>query len=231
MFILKLLSLGLLGLLIFGCSGTESSFAGHDFLANPNISPTPPDIEAQGEAQDEEELLRYLVEKSDLIVVGKVTESRFLVDPAKMKAEIENALREKRLLKDEVYEVAIGRGEGYIGGKIFDVAISETLYMRSQISSPKIVRVYSIGNPFSLHTRVVPLIPEQKYLLFLSRAKDVDIVNELKIQNPNASLGFENVLADSVFLVTEGATGAARPLKNNDRLIKVVKLIAKELTP
>jgi hypothetical protein len=206
------LSFSILGLLLFGCSGARPLLV-DGFTTTP--SGTPQHIERD----DKEKLLRYLAERSDLIIICEATEARFLVDPEKKNEETEAALSEQRL----------ANGSVYIGGNVFDVSISEILYKRPKIKSLSVARVYSTQNPFSLHTTVAPLIPKQKYILFLSKASEKDIVPELKIQNLDPEV-YENVGHESVFLVTEGATEAVLKLKNDDqKLIKMVNSIASKL--
>jgi hypothetical protein len=216
---LKFSSVVFMGLLLSGCSESIPSRINYGLMAiKPTQQVSVDNDPKPNQTPNEEKLLRYLAEKSDLIVIGRVKESKLLVDPAKKQSDSEKAFREGQL----------PTSVGSAGGKIFEVAVIETLYLRSEISTSKIVQIYSIGDPFSLHTRVARLVPDEKYLLFLSRANEGDIVNELKIEKRDAYMEFEDVHADQVFLVTEDAPEAIHLLKN-DRVIKMVKSIVKEL--
>jgi hypothetical protein len=210
------LCLALMITLTISCTQTDD-FSDQELRAFGSDNSRSTEIQNEESTQNVKPDLPNLLEKSDLIVIAEVTESRFLVDSQKREVEIENALRESRL----------PRGDTYIGGNVYDIAVIEVVYgiFREDFG---VLHVYSTDNPFSLHSRVAPLIQKHKYLLLLSKANDKSIDPKLKLQSSDGS-SVSSLNVKNLFQITDGNSESVVAVKNNDQKIKAIRSLVRKL--
>lgn len=210
MFLFRLFFYLFAGLLLSGCAVEAISL---DARKTAPYSNQPMET-----AQREEDELRYLIEMSDLIVVGKMVQARRLVDPEKMREEFENIVQKK----------INSNPQRYIKGNVYTIAVSKTIYERRIISPSENVFVYSLGDFYSLHTRLIWFLPEREYLIFLSRATEKDISKEFKVSDLKDVSRVKQVSRNNLFLVT-GESSGLRQTKDNDKLVRRVEKLVDEL--
>lgn len=195
-----------MGLLLSGCSvEAASSFNGQGLVGAE---------QRRAERLDEEEL-RHLVEMSDLIVVGKLKEAKTLVDPEKMSEEIASANLNKTLPKPQ----------SYVKGMVYTLSVSSVIFSDQTKRLTQSVQVYSLGDPYSLHSELIHLLPGEEYLIFLSRASQEKIAQGIKVSNPTDITKTDRVSRRYLYVVAGGSNGV-RQIKSGDKLIRLVKKLA-----
>ena len=210
MFILKLISYLFIGLLLSSCSIEPATL-------DRSIKFTADQIALPQVRELEDKELQYLTEMSDLIITGKVIEEKPIVDPEKMQEELESS-RAKNLPNIQKY----------VKGYVYNIEVSEVIYRKNIINDSKSISIYAYGNPFSLHTNFVRFIKGREYLIFLSLAKEKDIVKGLKVLNPKGRLSTDQIDYRHVFIVTSESRGL-RQIKDKTDLVKEVKKMVEEI--
>ncbi|MBA2378098.1 MAG: hypothetical protein H0V76_00820 [Blastocatellia bacterium] len=174
-------------------------------------------LDTETKSAEEESLLRYLAERSDFIGVVKLIGSDAIVDPVIWKERIDAAVRTNSLQAN--------RGvEGYV----YKVQVVTPILTKPSFKNHKMLKVYSLGEPYSLHTRLVRFLPGREYLLFATKAKKSEVQSSLETIDRQNPLITEKVKVEDVVLVTGGQSGA-RLLEKDDQIVRKVKLIVGKL--
>ena len=198
---------------IFGLFLTNSSIGRPVLKSGANLIATQTGSMIEKSANEE---LRHLVEISDLIITGQIVEQRRIVDPEKMKKELK-AYGERNL----------PNVRNYVKGYVYHIDPVKVIY-KKHVNVARKVLVYSYGDPFSLHSNVVRFVTARNYLIFLSSAKETDIVNGLKISDPKNMLNLDRIDYKKMFIVI-GQTRGLRPLDDERDIVKVVEKLVKEI--
>lgn len=162
--------------------------------------------------------LRQLAEGSDFIGVVKLVSQQFLVDPEVWKTEINKSANSNSL----------GKINLSVKGVVYELEVIDTILSLPLSEKRRSIKVYSVGDPFALHSGIVRYLPSREYLLFAKRAKNSDLQTQLETVNPQSPLTTTKTPASSFFLVTE-PSDRERPFENDNQVVDKVKRMVKSL--
>ncbi|HMQ03779.1 MAG TPA: hypothetical protein PKD26_07675 [Pyrinomonadaceae bacterium] len=174
-------------------------------------------LDTETKSADEESLFRHLAERSDFIGVVKLIGSETIVDPVIRKAEIDLSVRTSTLPSNRA-----------VKGYVYEVQVVTPVLTKPSFKKRKMLKVYSIGEPYSLHTRMVRFVPGREYLLFATKANKTEVQSSLETVDRQNPLMTKRVDVEEVVLVTGGQSGA-RLLEGDDQLVRKIKAIVRKL--
>ncbi|MEZ5308081.1 MAG: hypothetical protein R2684_13125 [Pyrinomonadaceae bacterium] len=169
-------------------------------------------------------VLRYLSERSTLIVTGSVKEVKWVVDPEKMSKDPAFAQHEERR------EISVlPRPDDWVLGLFIVLDVTEVIHSQAD-NKAGLVSIYVPGGYRSTESGTPRFLRDKNYLVFLSSAKKEDVVAGAEVIQP-ADLSQEKFTLNhkKVFTVTSGAVGQRLINDTNKNLVKKTKSIVREV--
>ncbi|MBX3245342.1 MAG: hypothetical protein KF685_12900 [Acidobacteria bacterium] len=175
-------------------------------------------LDTETKSSDDKSLFRHLTERSDFIGVVKLIRSEMIVDPDIWKEEIDLAVSTNTLPKNRA-----------VKGYVYELHVVTPILTKPTFKHRKTLQVYSIGEPYSLHTSLVRFLPGREYLLFATKAQSSEFEPKLETVDRKIPLMTKKVKVENVVFVTDGQSGV-RLLENDDQIVREIKAIVKKLS-
>ncbi len=189
--------------MMFGCE------AGESIVVFDNKTPTPQRT-VQLDTMSMDSDLQKLLENSDLVVAGKLKETSTLINPTEMEKEMNRSGTNLPNLRS------------YVEGLVHEIEITTTVLNKTDSTELQTVFIYTLGDPYSLHSTVIRPQNNEEYLFFLSLPKN-DEVEHLRILKPD-EVETVALSENALFSLTEGKAGAKQISENSDLLERVRSL-------
>lgn len=186
------------------------------FIEPELYSQRPIDYNTPAKVSDEESLFRHLANQSDFVGIVKLIRSDAIVDPDIWKEEIRAAVTTSTL----------ARTDRAVKGYVYEVQIVTPILTKQAFRNRKTLKVYSVGDPYTLHTRLVRFLPSREYLLFATKANYTEVRSDLETLDRQNPLVTKKLDAEKFVIVTGGQSGS-RLLEKDDQIVRKVKKLLK----